>query len=137
MPERNYKECCEIVSSTADKFGIAAVNWRTIQRWYQDFRVNRLLSAPPIPDKHNLHPFLQHNHDIVIKIKQYAKENLHILSANLITQYLHDVIIPSMIQERGNPDNKSNEALQADLLAEYGLTKLSVGTVCRWMNAWF
>jgi hypothetical protein len=49
-------------------------------------------------------------------------------------EYLHDTIIPEMIKERENSDNKSKEDMTRELLQEYGLSSLSLGTVCRWMN---
>ncbi len=65
-------------------------NSRKIQRWYQDFRVKRIIKANNLPGKHNLPPFLQQNKVICIKIQQFARENLPQLSVKLIVEYIHD-----------------------------------------------
>jgi len=135
MPAKNWRQCCEMALKMAQEIGITESGCpRTIMRWYHSFKQTRMLTLPPLPDKMKLHPFLLHNHDIVIKIKQYSKENIHQLSAQLILDYLHSKIIPEMIKERPNPENKTTEDMTKELLEEYGLSVLSLGTVCRWMN---
>jgi hypothetical protein len=135
MPQKTWRECCAMALETAEDMGLSVSTWpRTVMKWYHQFKINRLLAIPYVPDKHKLHPFLQHNNDVVIRIKEYARLNIHRLSAELIFAYLHDTIIPELVKERLNPDNKSTEEMTRELLHEYGLSTLSVGTVCRWMN---
>lgn len=136
MPGKTWRHCCAMAIDTAIDMGLSISTWsRTAMKWYHSFKNNgRLLSLPYIPDEHKLHPFLQQNHDIVIRIKEYARLNIHRLSTQLILEYLHDTIIPEMKKERPNPDSKSAEDLTRELLHDYGLSTLSMGTVCRWMN---
>ena len=135
MNGKTWMQCCKMALDTGKEIGLTTIdNPRTIMRWHSQFKKERKLCLPFLPNKMKLPPFLLHNHDVVIKINQYSKENIHRLSAQLILEYLHDTIIPEMIKERDNHDNKSQEEMTRELLQEYGLSSLTVGTVCRWMN---
>jgi hypothetical protein len=88
-----------------------------------------------LPGKYNLPPFLQQNKDICIKIQQCARENLPWLSIELILEYIHHTIIPEMVSEKSCllSNDESYKQEKKELLAEYGLTKISVITVYHWM----
>jgi hypothetical protein len=136
MPIKTWGVCCKEVMETAISFGFSGIkNPRTIQRWYQEFRQKRKLKISNLPGKHNLPPFLQQNKDVCIKIQQYARENLPQLSIELILEYLHHIILPEMVKQRAGlaEADEGYEMEKKDLLAEYGLTKLSITTVYRWM----
>jgi len=52
-----------------------------------------------MPNKHNLAPFLDENKNVCEWIQQYARQNLLELSIKLMSEYIHDIIIPSMVKE--------------------------------------
>jgi len=135
MPSQTWGDCCSKAMETAINFGFSGIkNSRTVQRWYQEFRAKRKIKANNLPGKHNLPPFLQQNKDICIKIQQYARENLPQLSVELILEYIHGTIIPEMLKQRGClSDEEDYGRKRRELLAEYGLTKVSITTVYRWM----
>jgi hypothetical protein len=98
MPLKSWGDCCSKAMESAINFGYSGIkNSRTIQRWYQDFRVKRKMKANNLPGKHNLPPFLQQNKDICMNIQQYARKNLPRLSIELIAEYIHHTIIPEMM----------------------------------------
>ncbi len=47
-----------------------------------------------IPEKHKFPMFLDLNRDEKEKLQQYAKENLHELSIELMSEYIHETVIP-------------------------------------------
>jgi hypothetical protein len=52
-----------------------------------------------LPKKQML-PMLLDLHVEEVKIQQNSKEHLHQLSIQLVSEYIHDVIIPTMVQDR-------------------------------------
>ena len=62
-------------------------------------------------------------------------EKLDSLSIELVFDYFHDIILPKLVKERYKIDKKSKlyEEKEQMLLAEYGLKKLSLITVYRYM----
>ena len=135
MPQITWKQCCDMAVETGQSIGISVSGYsRTVMKWYAKFKVSRLLELPYLADKHKLPPFLLHNREVVTNINQYAREHINELSAQLILEYLHEVIIPELVREVPNPENKSADQLTTELLHEYGLSKLSLETVTRWMN---
>jgi hypothetical protein len=150
--KKNWGYCCEEAISDASTFGITICsNANTLKRWYRDFRVNRKLPFPKVPDKHKLPLFLSQNQDIVTKIKVYAKANIHKLSAQLICSYLHETILPQMIENIKQSDppvlNRENFEIYTQacltkdytrakehLLSCYGMKFLTESTAYRWMR---
>ena len=63
------------------------------------------------------------------KIQQYSKEHLHELSVELVSEYIHDVIIPVMVQERYlvTPVDERYEETAKGLIAQIGLKKICLG----------
>jgi len=89
-----------------------------------------------LPGKHNLPPFLQQNKDIATSIREYGRQNLHELSTELMAEYIHSTVVPKMIHEAHGVkigDDTYDEHLKK-LLKQYGLTCISMNTVCNWMN---
>lgn len=81
----------------------------------------------------------------------FAKQNIQNLSVEVISDYLHDIILPEMIEKIQQSDppilNTENQAIYTQacankqydhakehLLAQYGLEKLTTATVYRWMK---
>ncbi len=88
------------------------------------------------PEKHSLPQFLEQNKDICLSIKQYARENLHKLSIEFLSEYLHDVILPKMVKESYalEPNSEGYEQSLLELLKKYNLTCISPLTITRWME---
>jgi hypothetical protein len=61
----------------------------------------------------------------------FAKENIKGLSGEMMHEYFHDNIIPSLINDE--KDETGEVITKNDLLKQYGLTKLSLDTIYNWM----
>ena len=113
------------------------------RKWYQNFREKRrfLISQP----KKNLPPFLHQNPDICTNIKEYARENLDTLSIEMLSDFIHDKVLPILVMDLFDSTEKSVRAMMANnkeqynkqlriILKQYGLTCVSPSTVYRWIN---
>ncbi len=80
-----------------------------------------------IPEKHKLPMFLDLNRDEKEKIQQYAKEHLHELSIELMSEYIHETVTPIMVQQKFavKPEDEQCEATSQCMYCEYGLKKIS------------
>jgi hypothetical protein len=120
---------------------------RTIQRWHVDFRKDCKFKVA-IDSKHSLPPFLEANPDVVRLIVAFGTSNLATLSTELMWRYITCQILPAIIRMRdANDDEKnlsdfvmeedSNNITQENIkkfLKEYGLSKVCLSTVTRWMH---
>ena len=101
---QNWSACCEkaieVAKDTIGKGGIKSK--RTIRNWYMQFRENGKLCSRTImsSSKENLPPFLLDNLDVVEKLKDYARTNLTMLSIKLMSEYIHDTIIPTIVKHK-------------------------------------
>ena len=80
-----------------------------------------------------------------MKIKQYACENLETLSIEMLSEFIHEKILPRLLLEHDEDDDDDINRLQntdnipdyenrlRQLLQQYGLTCVSPPTVYRWM----
>ena len=90
-------------------------------------------------NKKQLPPFLEHNQDITISIKQYSKEHLGELSVEFVYEYLHHTILLNLVREINGSsreelgEQKYQEVLK-QVLKPFRLTCISIATVSRWMN---
>ncbi len=66
-----------------------------------------------IPEKHKHPMFLNLNRDKKEKLQQYAKEHLHKLYIVLMNEYIHETVIPIMVQERFSvkPEDDNNKQM--------------------------
>ena len=103
--KQNWFLCCEQAICRMKSIGIAScvTNARTVMTWYCEFRQKRKLSVVKF-GKRNLPPFLLQNPDVKNKIIQYARENIDQLSAEVIFDFVHDKILPALIDEQRNED---------------------------------
>ena len=134
MPNKTWRQCCEWAISKARTIGFTSVtNAQTVEGWYRKFRKSRQLTGGNLPGKHNLPPFLQENKDVSIKIQQYARENLHQLSVELIMQYLHETVLPNMVEQKtgSKPGDEQYESDNKNVIGQYGLKLLSISTLYR------
>jgi len=51
----------------------------------------------PLKKKNDLPPILELNPDVCAALKTYALANLGMLSVEMMSQYLHNTIIPQMV----------------------------------------
>jgi len=82
--------------------------------------------------KHHLPPFLDLNPDVCKAIRDYAMANLGILSIEMMSQYIHTVILPEMIRKEIESNNQPLEINQ--LLKQYNLTCICLSTVYKWLK---
>jgi len=83
-----------------------------------------------------------------MKIKQYACENLETLSIEMLSEFIHDKILPRLLFDENNTnddDDSDKTPLQnaknipdyenrlKQILRPFGLTCVSPPTVYRWM----
>ncbi len=76
---------------------------------------------------HKLLMFSDLNMDEKEKIQQYAKEHLHELSIELMSEYIHETVIPIMVHEifAVKSEDKQYEAALQRMYCEYGFKKIA------------
>ena len=135
---QNWDECCKLAKEQAVTMGIRVAQCsRTVRNWYLEFRMNNRSFNIKAPAKHSLAPFLDENKDVCEWIKQYARENLPELSIELMSEYIHNIVIPSIIKERSAVEPSEGEKYEKemrDLLREYGLKTICPSTIYRWLK---
>jgi hypothetical protein len=137
MPiSQNWDRCCQEAVKHLLLCGIKAGCSRSVRNWYLEFtRKNRKFEMR-IAQKHKLPMFLDLNRDEKEKIQQYAKEHLHELSIELMSEYIHNTVIPIMVQERFvvKPEDEQYEATVQGMYREYGLKKICPSTIYKWLK---
>ncbi len=117
----------------ADRMGLSLTKCPdTVGKWYRAFRdKGKLLCL--LKKKNNLPPILKLNPDVCSTIKTHALTNLRTLSVEMMSEYLHSIIMPQMVNaEREKTGNQLWD--QESLLKQYGLPCISISTVCRWLK---
>jgi hypothetical protein len=76
---------------------------------------------------------LERNPDFKRSVITFAKQNLNELSAEMISNYLHMIGLPELLRQRQEELEDANFEM-VDLLRENRLTKLTLGTVYRWLD---
>jgi hypothetical protein len=116
--------------------GVKAGCARTVRNWYLDFGKKKRKFDMSLPRKHKLHMFLDLNAEEKQKIQQYSKKHLHELSVELVSEYIHDVIIPAMVEERYlvTPVDERYEETAKGLIAGFGLKKIYPSTIYKWLK---
>jgi hypothetical protein len=136
----SWEKCCAEAIDYASAMGMTLTSRpQTVMEWYRLFRRNRKF-IQPLQKKDNLPPFLQQNPDIVQALQQYGHENLGQLSIEFMTEYVHGVVLPSMVaKEKKLPvdEKQQEEGYQTEMckvIKKYGLTKVCPATVYKWMK---
>ena len=140
-----WQTCCEKAIDELQRQGLTlATRHETVSKWYRSFRETRTFVIPQ-PAKKNLPPFLHQNPDICTNIKEYARENLDTLSIEMLSDFIHDKVLPNLVIDLFNSTEKGVRAMMANnkeeynkhlriiLKGYYGLTCVSPSTVYRWM----
>lgn len=122
-------------------------SWRPLQRWHRVLAysiANTFCKAPEPKDR--LPPFFRENPDAMEAFKQYGVDNLKDLSVEKMHNYVHDVLIPTMRSRLENGFANDNDDTVLDVpattpetvleyLQVYRLSKVSMSTIVRWMQA--
>ena len=104
------------------------VRSRTAMCWFCNFRDNKecFVNVPHQQSLIDKHP------DLKIKFTSFAKANVQGLTGEVLLDYLHNTIIPELIEEEKS--ETCVELTKKELLRKYRLTKLCLGTVYKWMQ---
>ncbi len=107
-----------------------------MRNWYLEFTKKNRKFEMRIPEKHKLPMFLDLNRDEKEKLQQYAKEHLHELSIELMSEYIHETVITVMVQERFavKPEDEQYEATVQGMYHEHGLKKICPSTIYKWLK---
>ncbi len=139
-----WNKCCTEAITISKKMGISTVNnAKTVERRYRSF-CNKCLFIVPTKTKDNLPPFLDLNPKAYKAIKKYGNCNLASMSVEVMSQHIHHMILPQIIEKERQEKIRAGEMNASEvqkyeresrtLLKRYGLTCICPGTVYRWMK---
>jgi hypothetical protein len=76
------------------------------------------------------------NKDVAISMKEYGREKLQEMSEELMTEYVHNVVLLKLCKEAtgSTPTDASYQEDVKLLLKQYGLNCVCFGTVCNWIK---
>ena len=80
-------------------------------RTYCNGLVSRISTKPLISNctsKEAAATFLEAHPTLCMKIKEYATVNLDTLSIEMLSQFIHDKILPKLLQDNDNEDDEGN-----------------------------
>jgi hypothetical protein len=126
-------------------------HWRNLQRWHRKFVV-RKGTFGKAPAKNTCRPqFFLENPDAQEAFKQHGIKCLKDLRVELMHEYVHDTMVPAMMNSKGlsivssSPSDTDKDGAddeqeisvdtKAEYLKSYSLSKLTIHTVARWMHA--
>jgi hypothetical protein len=90
-------QCCKSEAVVADRMGMSLTKFPdTVGKWYRAFRGKRKIVLP-LKKKNDLPPILELNPDVRAALKTHALANLGTLSVEMMSQYLHNTILPQMV----------------------------------------
>jgi hypothetical protein len=96
-------------------------NGETVQIWHHNFRGSNECFCNPNIYKHHgkppLPPMLDQNPDFTRSVITFAKQNQNELSAEMMCNYLHMVVLPMLLQQRKEEFDDNNFEL-VDLLRD-------------------
>ena len=136
IPSAAFNKSTSSASSTHTSFS-AITNARTIARWFHAFRSNNesfmnIMSRQQQKNHHS--PLLDANKDFKDELLQFAKTNISTLRIELIHNHVHEVMLPDLLQKRIEETGNNMLTLE-EVLSEYGLKKLTIMTLYRWMRS--
>jgi hypothetical protein len=154
-----WQLCLEHAIRVMNDIGIETYsNWRPLARWHRRLAhsPNDVFITSPVP-KDRLPPFFIENPDAMDAFKKYGVSILKELSVERMHTYVLETLIPIMmgrVEQRGVLDEIEQGGGDKDLLPQsagtsvaelsqetkdylhsYGLAKVSMATVLRWMHA--
>lgn len=104
-------------------------------QWYRAFRKNCQF---PHPSGHARKgsirsPFLIMNPDLANRIKRQGNKNLDKLSVEYMHTWIHETILPLMVEE-ANAENPDSDQTVESILSQFGLKNLHMETVRTWLH---
>ena len=125
MNNWTWEKCCQTAVEHMKQAGINhAKNACTIMEWYRNFCETRTFMVSSA--KHNLPPFLQQNPDICSSITTYTKEHLAELSIELLSEYIHETIVPKLVSEILEEDTTQMSKEQCEKEVKTVLNKINL-----------
>ena len=153
-----WQLCIEHAIKLMNDIGIETYSsWRPLAKWHRRlaYSPNETFIKSPAP-KSGLPPFFIENPDAMDAFKKYGVRMLKELSVEKMHSYVLDKLIPTMmsrvdqrVKEIGERHDNDNEPAALEPIAEkeerhqgtkdylrsYGLSKVSIATIVRWMHA--
>ncbi|KAI2509539.1 hypothetical protein MHU86_4916 [Fragilaria crotonensis] len=154
-----WKRCLMYAIRAMNDVGIEIYsNFATLARWHRKLAQNRCFFYCAPDPKTSYPPFFQDNPDAVEAFKKHGVANLKDLSVELMYEYVHNDLIPRLMVKRRHKDaslfdddgGMNNHGVEEGtitgveaiapttrdaFLQSYGLSKLCMTTVGRWMHA--
>lgn len=143
----SWKACMQeaLDISKDHNLGVSLIkSTETIRNAHKQFRTNNEAFPNPKVDRSSgrpkLPPMLDRNPDLKDKLNEYCRDNLDVLSGELVYSWLHNEGLPQLIKDRNEEvrqdcENQGGEDLTFDdILKENGLSNLCQTTVYNWMN---
>jgi hypothetical protein len=124
-----WQQCCEEALEYSAAMGMCLTSKaHAVMQWYRSFHFKWKFTRPPCK-KHNVPPFLQKNPDICSAMQQHGREHLADLSIEMMVEYIHNIVLPSMVAEERSAtveevreiETSYQEEVKA-ILKRYGLT---------------
>ena len=154
-PRWTWQQCLQYSIVVMNDLGLEAYsNVRTLGRWHRQLAYNlQDAFCKSSIKKDKIPPFLQSNPDAMNAFKKFGIANLNDLSVEKMYEYVHEHLVPTLVASLGvdvpddcdvyedlpaRPgvveDSELNNSREQFLLT-YGLTKISICTIARWMHA--
>ena len=112
MNEWTWEICCEHAVTELERQGLThATHHKTACKWYRSFRETRHFHIPQM--KKNLPSFLHENPEMCTTIKEYARTNLDTLSIEMLSEFIHDKVLPNLVMDVLNETEKSVRTMMA------------------------
>ena len=109
---------------------------RTVMKWFRDFRMNHE-SFPNVPKHRSLFeripPIFDCNPDLKDEFISYAKANLVNLNAEIMYDFVHDTLIPKLVEQE-RKETGDSELTKESVLANYKIKTLHIRTLYKWME---
>ena len=144
-----WQKCIEDAIEKMNDIGIEAFSdWKQLSRWHRKLVVSKECTFGKAPEQKDRMPlFFTENPDAMEAFKRYGVQQLKSLSVEVMHSYVHETLIPRLIDNaaQGTVLNDENEGdlekpaeiapeMKSAFLKRYGLTKLTIQTVARWMH---
>ena len=72
----------------------------TLLNWFRQYRDNGCSFPNPsssFTNKHDIHPFLSENPDVIDSINSFCRQNIASMSCESVHQHIHSSIVPQLI----------------------------------------
>ena len=153
-----WKKCLQFAIEAMNDVGVEYYsNFETLRLWHRKLARNRYFYYKT-PEPKTLYPaFFVENPDAMEAFKKYGMAHIKDLRVEMMLEYVHQELIPKLMLKRetsGLFDDNGDDAgdavgvvaadkvvlpqpptSKASFLQSYGLSKISIATMARWMHA--